>query len=112
MKHTLFSNNMDDGFSLFLLNFSESKCWFLFGISALLIFGFASQNATFMTFLNEHWFGGILEALCIIGALSTWFAAQAHSYKNKRFKLVVAIFLLWPISYLFLLYVQFSVKNT
>ena len=112
MKHPLFSNNMEDGLSLFLLKFSESKYWFLFGISALFIFVFASQNASFMQFLNEHWFGGILEVLCVIGALSTWFAAQAHSYKNERFKLVVIIFLLWPISYLYLFYIQFFVKNT
>lgn len=53
MKFPLFSENMEDGFSLSLLKSSESRSWLLFGISALLLFIFASQNTSFMNFLNE-----------------------------------------------------------
>ena len=110
MKHPLFSENMEDGFSLFLLKCSESRSCLLFGTSALLLFIFASQNTSFMSFLNEHWFGNILKILCVIGALLSWFSAQAHSYKNGHFKLVASIFLLWPISYIHLFYIQLTKK--
>jgi len=103
MKHPLFSENMEDGFSLFLLKLSESRSNLLFGTSALLF-------TSFMSFLNEHWFGNILQILCVIGALLSWFSAQAHSYKNGHFKLVASIFLLWPISYIHLFYIQLNEK--
>ncbi len=112
MKHPLFSENMEDGFSLFLLKFSESRSCLIFGTSAILLFIFASQNTSFMNFLNVHWFGNILQVLCVIGVLLSWFSAQAHSYKNEHFKLVISIFALWPISYIYLFYIQLSKKNT
>ncbi len=116
MKHPLFSDNMDDRLSRFLLTFSESKVWLMFGFSALLIFVIASQNSTFFGFLNEHWLGSILEVYCLTGAILTWLAAQAHSYNVGYRIFVLFMFFLWPLSYLYLMYVQINIylesKNT
>jgi len=116
MKHPLFSENMEGRLSRFLLKFSESKGWLLFGFSALFIFIVASQSPNFMAFLNGHWFGKSLEVYCVTGAILAWLAAQAHTYKNRNYKSMVVIIVLWPVSFVYLLYVQFSIykkfKNT
>jgi hypothetical protein len=108
VKHPLFSENMDDKLSRFLLIFSESKLCLLFGFSALFIFVIASQNSTFFEFLNKHWLGNILQVYCVAGAILTWLAAQAHSYKIGYRKLVLFMFFLWPLSFLYLMHVKVS----
>ena len=107
---------MDDKLSRFLLIFSESKLCLLFGFSALLIFIIGSQNSAFFEFLNKHWLGNIVQVYCVAGAILTWLAAQAHSYKVGYRKLVLFMFFLWPLSFLYLMYVKASChlksKNT
>ena len=99
---------MDDKLSRFLLIFSESKLCLLFGFSALLIFIIGSQNSAFFEFLNKHWLGNIVQVYCVAGAILTWLAAQAHSYKVGYRKLVLFMFFLWPLSFLYLMYVKAS----
>lgn len=88
----------------------------MFGFSALLIFVIASQNTTFFDFLNKHWLGRFLDVYCILGAIFIWLAAQAHSYNAGYRKFWPFMFFLWPLSYIYLMYVQINIylesKNT
>jgi hypothetical protein len=116
MKNRFISKELEESLTHFLLKFSMSNYWLLFGLSALALFVLMGQSLFFSNFIDEHPLGVVAEAYILIGVLLTWFAAQVFTYKNGKRGLHIAIFILWPLSYIYLIYLQFIVsrrrKNT
>ena len=98
LKHPLFSEDMEDKFSTFLLAYSKSMSG--------LVFGFISLVAVIAVMFLSVERGGLLIkfliAFSLTGILLTWLAAQARAYSQKKRKWMVAIFFIWPLSYWFL----------
>ncbi|WP_162925718.1 hypothetical protein [Isoalcanivorax indicus] len=99
LKHPLFSEAMDDRFSAFFLRASRSPVWLALGILALV----AILCFLFVPLENGSFFEKALMGFGVTGILFTWLAAQASAYQRKRTQWLVAVFLLWPLSYWYLL---------
>ena len=98
-KHPIFSENMDDSFSLFFLAFSKSPRWLTLGVLALFGMGVLFSIPIEKNSIVEK----LLIALSLTGILFTWIAAQANAYSKKKRSWLVAIFVVWPLAYWYLL---------
>ena len=103
MNHPIFSPKMDDRFSLLLLRYSQSKAWYLFGFSALIIAAIAGIPAIDKSSFKHVLIETVAITYILSGFLLTWLAAQAHACKQQKKKWVIAIFIVWPLAYLYLM---------
>ncbi|PCO04486.1 hypothetical protein AWR36_013635 [Microbulbifer flavimaris] len=89
---------MEDKLSSFFLGASSSSVWLSFGVLAL-----AALISLSLASIEK---GSVLEMLLIgvgvTGVLFTWLSAQAHAHQRSSKFLVIAIFLVWPLSYWYL----------
>lgn len=98
-KHPIFSEDMEGNFSAFFLSASKSSAWLAFGVVAL----FAAACLFFAPIEKGGFLEQALIGISVTGVMVTWLAAQANAYQRRRTKWVAVIFLLWPLSYWYLL---------
>lgn len=102
---------MEDKLSLFFLRYSLSKAWLLFGLGALVGFISAVFLPNDIDALSTTLWGKVLITYIVFGTILTWLAAQAYAYKNSHKKWLYSVFIIWPLSYWYLIYIQFFVSG-
>jgi len=93
---------MDDRFSQFFLNYSESPKWLLCSVGALIVLVWL--GFTQMTNAGEavFWLTKLAISFSVFGVMGAWLAAQEHATNGLQKRWRVAMFLLWPMAYFYL----------